>query len=247
MIGEAAGNDAYSAAPIPSPPAHTIFSLSALHADVTLLDLDPTDPLYPIALQCDVTHGTACDTLFDQSDPGSDFNEFGDTCGDTQPAGSGDQCADRSGGFGSEPFDNRPPRRSTAASCRRGSARARATSRSRSAWCRCSSESRTSARSSSSTGGAGTASPPPSWSPAARALHGHLGARERRAPRVVRRAAHVRRRCRVGARRRLRRPPLHHVGGRRCSRRSVCTSSRATSPISSSRSTTSSRISSAPR
>src|SRR3954466_13839079 len=72
MIGEAAGNDAYSAAPIPSPPAHTIFSLSALRADVTLLDLDPTDPLYPIALQCDVTHGTACDTLFDQSDPGSD-------------------------------------------------------------------------------------------------------------------------------------------------------------------------------
>jgi hypothetical protein len=108
MIGEAAGNDAYSAAPIPSPPAHTIFSLSALRADVTLLDLDPTDPLYPIALECNVTHDTACDSLYDQSDPGSDFEEFADTCGGTQPAGSGDQCADLSGGFGSGPFDTAP-------------------------------------------------------------------------------------------------------------------------------------------
>ena len=119
MIGEAAGNDAYSAAPIPSPPAHTMFSLSALHNQVTLGELDSSDPLYPIALQCNFSHGSACDTLYDEAEAGSDFETFADTCGETQPAGSGDQCAQLSGngdGFtlpddnGSGSFGTTPPR-----------------------------------------------------------------------------------------------------------------------------------------
>jgi len=109
MIGEAAGTDAYSAAPIPSPPAHTMFSLSALRDQVTIGDLDPANPLYPIARECDLIHGSACDTLYDESPPGSDFERFGDTCGGTQPVGSGDQCANLSGGFGGQtPFPTTP-------------------------------------------------------------------------------------------------------------------------------------------
>jgi hypothetical protein len=112
MIGEAAGTDAYSAAPIPSPPAHTTFSLSALHSQTTIDDLDPTNPLYPIARQCDLTHGTPCDLLYDEAEHGSEFEAFGDTCGDTQPAGSGDQCAEISGEFGANgggAFGTTPP------------------------------------------------------------------------------------------------------------------------------------------
>jgi len=86
-----------------------MFSLSALHADVTIGDLDETNALYPIAEQCNITHDTPCDTLYNQAEPGSDFEEFGDTCGNTQPAGSGDQCADLSGGFDSQaPFGTTP-------------------------------------------------------------------------------------------------------------------------------------------
>jgi hypothetical protein len=109
MIGEAAGTDAYSAAPIPSPPAHTTFSLSALHTEVTLEDLDSTNVLYPIARLCDEGNAFACDTLYDQAPPGSDFAAFADTCGNTEPAGSGDRCADLAGGFGGqEPFGTTP-------------------------------------------------------------------------------------------------------------------------------------------
>jgi hypothetical protein len=110
MIGEAAGTDAYSAAPIPSPPAHTTFSLSALHTEVTIDDLDPTDARYPIALLCNDGDGEACDTLYDQAEPGSDFEAFADTCGNTLPAGFAGQCADFGGDFGGqEPFDPVPP------------------------------------------------------------------------------------------------------------------------------------------
>lgn len=111
MIGEAAGSDAYSAAPIPTPPAHTTFSLSALHNQVSIDELDPDNLLYPTARLCDLTHAAPCDTLYDQAEPGSDFEEFGDTCGGTQPPGSGDQCAALNGGFGTggeSPFDNGP-------------------------------------------------------------------------------------------------------------------------------------------
>jgi hypothetical protein len=109
MIGEAAGTNAYSAAPIPSPPAHTTFSLSALHADVTIDELDPTNALYPIARLCDEGNAVACDTLYDQAEVGSDFKAFADTCGNTEPAGSGGRCADLRSGFGvQEPFATTP-------------------------------------------------------------------------------------------------------------------------------------------
>jgi hypothetical protein len=109
MIGEAAGTDAYSAAPIPSPPAHTAFSLSALHAEVSIDDLDSTSVLYPIARLCDQGNAAACDMLYDRAELGSDFEAFADTCGNTEPAGSGDQCAALGGGFGvQEPFDTTP-------------------------------------------------------------------------------------------------------------------------------------------
>ena len=124
MIGEAAGTDAYSASPIPSPPAHTMFSLSALHGfsssalrgfsssalhgQVTIGDLDPSSTLYPIALRCSEGDGAACDTLFDQSEPGSNFEQFADTCGNTQSAGSGDQCADLSGRSSGGTFGTNP-------------------------------------------------------------------------------------------------------------------------------------------
>jgi hypothetical protein len=98
MLGEAAGTDAYSAAPIPSPPAHTMFSLSALHGQVAIGDLDPSNSLYPAALSCNVGDGASCDTVYDNAEPGSDYQEFGDTCGNTEPAGSGDQCAQLEGG-----------------------------------------------------------------------------------------------------------------------------------------------------
>ena len=107
VLGEVAGTDAYSAAPLPSPPAHTMFSLGALthparvvpvvataDSNVTLADLDPNDPLYPVAQECSLIHTDACDALDVESVPGSDFRQFADTCGNSQPAGSGSRCAD---------------------------------------------------------------------------------------------------------------------------------------------------------
>ena len=123
VLGEVAGTDAYSAAPVPSPPPHTMFSIGALthptrvvpvvaaSGQVTFTELDANDPLYPLASSCQFFRGSACDDLFAKADPGSDFATFADTCGNSQPAGSGDRCAalDTSG-FGSpgtgtlEPF-----------------------------------------------------------------------------------------------------------------------------------------------
>jgi len=109
-IGEAAGTDAYSAAPIPSPPPHTTLSLSALHAEVTIDDLDATNALYPIAQRCNDGDGSACDTLYDQAEPGTDFEAFADTCGNTLPVGFGGQCTFVGGDFGGEePFGTVPP------------------------------------------------------------------------------------------------------------------------------------------
>jgi hypothetical protein len=116
VLGEVAGNDAYSAAPVPSPPAHTTFSLSALQSDVTIADLDTTSFLYPTARLCDRGNGFACDSLYRQAPPGSDFQQFADTCGGAQPAGSGGRCAYFEGGFssptpfpgGTTPFDELP-------------------------------------------------------------------------------------------------------------------------------------------
>jgi hypothetical protein len=112
ILGEVAGTDAYSAAPIPSPPARTTFSLSALHQQVSLGDLDPSNPLYPVALQCSEGFGSACDNLYNQSEPGSNYQDFADTCGNRQPAGSGDQCTELEGGFSlptpTPPFGSTP-------------------------------------------------------------------------------------------------------------------------------------------
>jgi len=87
------GTDAYSAAPVPSPPAHTMFSLSALRSEVTIGDLDVSSFLYPTARLCGRGVGVACDTLYAEAEPGTDFREFADTCGGTEPAGSGGRCA----------------------------------------------------------------------------------------------------------------------------------------------------------
>jgi hypothetical protein len=106
MLGEVAGTDAYSAAPVPSPPAHTTFSLSALTSKpavvtaratrssaITISGLDPTSPLYPLARQCAAGLASACDELFAEAPPGSDFQELADSCAGTQPVGSGGECA----------------------------------------------------------------------------------------------------------------------------------------------------------
>ena len=102
MLGEVVGTDAYSAAPIPSPPAHTMFSLSGLthaprvletRADVTLDQLDQSSPFYPQAVLCSDGEGVACDSLFRDTPVDSPFHTFADTCGNTQPVGSGGQCA----------------------------------------------------------------------------------------------------------------------------------------------------------
>ena len=94
LLGEVAGTDAYSAAPVPSPPAHTVFSLSALRTQVTIDDLDASSFLYPTARLCGRGVGVACDTLYAEAGPGTDFREFADTCGGTKPAGSGGRCAE---------------------------------------------------------------------------------------------------------------------------------------------------------
>jgi hypothetical protein len=84
ILGEVAGSSAYSAAPLPSPPAHTTFSLQSFttaRAAVDLGDLDPTDPLYPLAQQCAGGDSSSCDTLYREAPSGSDFQAFAATCG----------------------------------------------------------------------------------------------------------------------------------------------------------------------
>ena len=48
---------------------------------VDLGDLDPTDPLYPLAEQCAAGDSTSCDTLYREAPSGSDFQAFAETCG----------------------------------------------------------------------------------------------------------------------------------------------------------------------
>ena len=67
---------------------------------MTLDDLDPGDPLYPLAQQCAAGDMDACDELYAVSDIGSDLEAFGDTCGGTAEEGSGGSCA--FGDFGDE-------------------------------------------------------------------------------------------------------------------------------------------------
>jgi hypothetical protein len=103
IIGEVSGTDSYSAAPIPSPPAHTTFSLSALKAQTTTLsDLDSSDPLYPTAVRCASGDMAACDRLYRLAPEGSDFQEFGASCGQPSSFSSPGECEQLSSGFGSQ-------------------------------------------------------------------------------------------------------------------------------------------------
>jgi hypothetical protein len=106
LLGEAAGLDGYSAAPVPSPPARTTFSPAALTARpaVTLDELDPADPLYGLAERCRDGSMTSCDALYQVAPFGSDFREYGASCGD-RSFGTAGECATGAGrgdfGFGS--------------------------------------------------------------------------------------------------------------------------------------------------
>lgn len=117
-IGEVADLDAYGATPIPSPPYTTpgeVFDAARGGADVPIVpvggyetpvaleDLDPSDPLYPLAEECDAGDDAACDDLYEQSPFGSDFEEFGATCGGRQP-NSFEACAAPTGDTGDDDF-----------------------------------------------------------------------------------------------------------------------------------------------
>jgi hypothetical protein len=111
LLGEVAGTGAFSAAPLPSPPAHTIFSLRSFvggRATVDVSDLDPTNPLYPIAVRCSEGDESACDTLYRSAPEGSDFKQFGATCGNTIPNAENAGFCDLSQSFGSTPFNSTP-------------------------------------------------------------------------------------------------------------------------------------------
>ena len=56
------------------------------------LGFDPT--LNRLARQCFDGTMDACDELFDDSDPGSDYEEYGDTCAGRKPAGQDEYCVD---------------------------------------------------------------------------------------------------------------------------------------------------------
>jgi hypothetical protein len=115
VLGEVAATDAYSASPIPSPPAHTIFSLESFAtvrpAAVELGDLDSSDPLFALAQQCSDGEAQACDELYTEAEPGSDFQGFAATCGNSQPdTGSAGFCIlAQQGGFGASPIPNLNP------------------------------------------------------------------------------------------------------------------------------------------
>jgi hypothetical protein len=51
--------------------------------NVTLDQLDPTDPLYPLAQSCDGGDFDACSELAARAEPGSNFEAFGLSCGGT--------------------------------------------------------------------------------------------------------------------------------------------------------------------
>ena len=113
IVGEVAGTDAYSAAPVPSPPAHTLFSLQSYargRSSVELGTLDPNNPLYPMAVQCGEGNAAACNALYQGAPAGSDFRSFAATCGNTQPNTDRAGICDTSGTdpFGTSPFGTSP-------------------------------------------------------------------------------------------------------------------------------------------
>ena len=97
MVGEVADTDAYVAAPVPSPPYATPAAvLDAMRGgsdnelatfvtqETTLDDLDPSDPLYPLAQECEDGDLAACDSLWTQSEADSDFEAFAESCGGSE-------------------------------------------------------------------------------------------------------------------------------------------------------------------
>jgi hypothetical protein len=117
-VAEVAGVDeAFSAAPLPTPrysspgalydalrggPEPAVVAAAARPAQVTLDDLDRSDPLYPLAQRCDGGDMEACDELYVESPLGSDFEEFGATCGGRESTGFDAFCDEGGGGFGDE-------------------------------------------------------------------------------------------------------------------------------------------------
>jgi hypothetical protein len=99
MAAEVTDTDAYFTAPVRDRPATTAADrfdgvrgdsaaddMPAAPAafggqDITLDDLDPSAPLYPLAESCEAGDDLACDELWNQSELGSDFEEFAESCG----------------------------------------------------------------------------------------------------------------------------------------------------------------------
>jgi hypothetical protein len=118
ILGEVVGPESYSAAPIPSPPPHTMFSLAVLHqqTQVSIDDLDPNDPLYPTAQSCDDGDMASCDRLAQEAPTGSDYQKFGAQCGSEGSTSSSGNCVVDNGGSSSSSgsgifgtFPNRNP------------------------------------------------------------------------------------------------------------------------------------------
>ncbi len=59
---------------------------------VTFEQLDPNDPLYPLAQQCQAGDMVACDDLYAESEFGSALEAYADTCGNTKEVGTGGFC-----------------------------------------------------------------------------------------------------------------------------------------------------------
>jgi hypothetical protein len=100
VLGEVGDTNAYALKPIPSPPYVTpadyvdamqqatgssandaATAPARLRQQVTLDDLDPNDPLYPLAQECADGDDEACDQLYSRSAPGSDLETFAENCG----------------------------------------------------------------------------------------------------------------------------------------------------------------------
>ncbi len=116
IAGEVADLDASSANPVPSPAFSSpsvlfdavrgseVEPAAFQRQEVTLDDLDPTDPLYPLAAACAGGDLDACDELWGQAEPGSGFETFANSCGGDPSAtfpcssGGGSDSGDLFGG-----------------------------------------------------------------------------------------------------------------------------------------------------
>jgi hypothetical protein len=93
MLGEVADTSAYVSAPVPAAshatPTAPLADARGIDAQaaalvqqqITLDDLDETDPLYPLAEACDSGDLSACDDLWSQAEFDSDFEAFAESCG----------------------------------------------------------------------------------------------------------------------------------------------------------------------